>query len=170
MIKKIALVGLVGVSGLLASCARSSAEPYSVSVAQHQALVNELKTEGMQVIQEGFTLRVILPDQAFFAPQTDQLQAARQADLASVASMILTYNQPQVLVNGYYDDNDRSPAKLKAKSLRKAKVVAAYLWNHGVPVDEIKVQGFGKQDTVASNATPAGTSANRRVEVLVIGK
>ena len=57
----------------------------------------------------------------------------------------------------------------QALSLRRVEAVKAYLVSKGVPADQIKTEGKGESQPVASNQTREGRAQNRRVEIDVVG-
>ena len=155
---------------ILSLTACSVTQPYDVPTKQHAAMLAQIKTQGAQVIENGFNLRIILPNDQFFIAQTDQLQPQQQPVLAQVAAVILSYNNPQVAVFGYTDELAINPAKSRQVSYNKAHVIAALLWKQGISPSIMTVQGLGNTAAVAENNTPAGSAANRRVEILVSGQ
>ncbi|MCB2017796.1 MAG: OmpA family protein [Hydrogenophaga sp.] len=54
-------------------------------------------------------------------------------------------------------------------SIRRVEAVKAYLVSKGVPSDQIKTEGKGESQPVASNQTREGRAKNRRVEIEVVG-
>ena len=54
-------------------------------------------------------------------------------------------------------------------SIRRVEAVKAYLVSKGVPAEQIKTEGKGESQPVASNQTREGRSQNRRVEIEVVG-
>jgi OOP family OmpA-OmpF porin len=54
-------------------------------------------------------------------------------------------------------------------SIRRVEAVKAYLVSNGVPSDQIKTEGKGEAQPVASNDTREGRMQNRRVEIEVVG-
>lgn len=57
----------------------------------------------------------------------------------------------------------------QALSLRRVEAVKAYLVSKGVPADQIRTEGRGESQPVASNQTREGRAQNRRVEIEVVG-
>ena len=57
----------------------------------------------------------------------------------------------------------------QALSMRRVEAVKAYLVSKGVPADQIKTEGKGESQPVASNQTRDGRAQNRRVEIEVVG-
>ncbi len=68
---------------------------------------------------------------------------------------------------GGHTDATGSPGYNQKLSERRCKAVAAYLTSLGMPPGRISWQGYGASQPVASNATEAGRSRNRRVEFII---
>jgi len=63
-----------------------------------------------------------------------------------------------------YTDNTGSAAANKRLSERRAYAVRFYLIRHGIRADRLRAVGYGEADPIASNLTPEGRAANRRIE------
>jgi outer membrane protein OmpA-like peptidoglycan-associated protein len=65
-----------------------------------------------------------------------------------------------------YTDNVGSDAYNLHLSLQRAQSVADYLiYVEGIEKDRIKIEGMGKSNPIADNATEEGRAKNRRVEI-----
>ncbi|MEY3369171.1 MAG: hypothetical protein RI973_2326, partial [Bacteroidota bacterium] len=53
-------------------------------------------------------------------------------------------------------------------STARAKSVAQYLVDKGIPASRITYRGYGKRNPIASNATPEGRAKNQRVEITIV--
>ncbi|HHM21365.1 MAG TPA: hypothetical protein ENJ20_05010, partial [Bacteroidetes bacterium] len=53
-------------------------------------------------------------------------------------------------------------------STERAKNVAQYLVDKGIPASQLRYKGYGKRKPVATNATPEGRAKNQRVEIKVL--
>jgi phosphate transport system substrate-binding protein len=73
----------------------------------------------------------------------------------------------RLLVVGHADARG-SRAANKGVSLARARAVATYLTEQGVPREAIQVEGHGADDPVGTNTSGAGRGANRRVDVIVL--
>jgi outer membrane protein OmpA-like peptidoglycan-associated protein len=54
-------------------------------------------------------------------------------------------------------------------STRRAATVATFLVSQGLNPNIVSAKGFGDTHPVASNDTPQGRAANRRIEITVQG-
>jgi len=64
-----------------------------------------------------------------------------------------------------YTDSTGNPAHNLQLSQRRAQAVVDYLVAHGVSSSQLRSEGFGADNPVASNATAAGRAQNRRVTI-----
>jgi outer membrane protein OmpA-like peptidoglycan-associated protein len=71
-----------------------------------------------------------------------------------------------VHVCGNTDSTGSDPLNL-ALSLQRAETVAKVLESKGLPRARMKVQGFGKEYPLETNATPEGRATNRRTELVL---
>ena len=95
-----------------------------------------------------------------------QLTAPSQQTLDGVASALSAQPELAVDVRGY-TDSIGSAVYNKKLSQRRAESVKAYLASKGVATGNLKAEGFGKADPIASNDTAEGRAQNRRVEFVV---
>ncbi|QLH41683.1 MAG: OmpA family protein [Coxiellaceae bacterium] len=130
-------------------------------------IVDKLKLYGVQVIQVGDTLRIILPtDDYFRGTSTTELQPGRAPYLYKIATLLQCgcYEGYPVHVNGYTDEVG-TPNQRRARARQRAQTIAAYLWADGIPLQRMQVAGYGAADALSSNETVVGSSNNRRVEI-----
>ncbi len=83
----------------------------------------------------------------------------------------------EVIVAGHTDNKPIARATTKTKhptnwhlSAHRAIAVARILQSNGYAPERIATMGFGEYRPIADNATPAGTSQNRRVEIYIAPK
>ena len=110
-----------------------------------------------------------VPGELLFAEGSDQVQTAAAYDtLAKVAELIGMYDDRQVLIIGHSDARGDA-ARNRQLSERRAERVKQILVNSfEIEADRLSTEGRGDTLPIASNATPEGRRANRRVEVLVL--
>ena len=88
--------------------------------------------------------------------------------VVQVAGIILAYPDLQLKIDGYTDSVGGEQYNQQLSEERAASV-RDYLISQGVSANNVIAQGFGKNDPIASNASPEGRQQNRRVEMLVSG-
>jgi outer membrane protein OmpA-like peptidoglycan-associated protein len=101
-----------------------------------------------------------------FDVDSADLSGAARAFLDTVAATLAADPRARVRLDGYTDGMGAAGVNL-ALSRRRAAAVAGYLVSRGIPGRRLVVAGPGAAQPVASDATAAGRSANRRVEVLI---
>jgi OmpA-OmpF porin, OOP family len=100
-------------------------------------------------------------DKAIISPQSHRV-------LDQVAAVLLSH--PDLLlvqVEGHTDDRG-SPLRNIVLSQARAEAVAAYLEAKSVPAERLKAVGFGQGRAIATNTSPGGRAANRRVAFTVL--
>jgi len=160
---------------LLVGCQSTPSVP-SVSplklTAYQKMLVAQIRHDGVQVVKQGDHLQMILPIDTFFQHQSTEVKYSKQNALNVIATFVKSYVQrvhgyPNVQVTGH---TDRVFAKKTRNALSKeyANVIAAYLWNHGIPQNRLSVKEVGASQPVASNRSADGNAMNRRVVIQIL--
>lgn len=103
-----------------------------------------------------------------FAEGSAALAPASRGVLNALASVALRCDRFSIEVAGH-TDNTGDRAMNMDLSRRRADAVASYLAGQGVARARLSAHGYGPERPRASNATPAGQAANRRIEFYVSG-
>lgn len=149
---------------------RSQAEIHANNTLVRNLTVSNLP--GVQVRQDGDVIRIELPSDQLFNTGTAQFKYGSDAVLRAVAADV-TQNYPQQLVGieGYTDGGPiNSPQYPTDQHLSVAQAMAVYdvmVRSAGMPQKQLFVVGHGANQPIVSNATEAGRSRNRRVEVVI---
>jgi chemotaxis protein MotB len=134
--------------------------------AKAHGWANQVKA---QIEQQGLVVTV-LTDNLLFASGSDTLDPASYPLLTEMGTLInLDKDDHPVVVEGYTDDVPIATSQFPSNwwlSTGRANMVLQFLLGRDVPAARLSEQGFGDQHPVASNATPAGRSQNRRVEIV----
>jgi OOP family OmpA-OmpF porin len=117
----------------------------------------EIKKEVTEQID--YTAKNIL-----FALGSNRLAPSSLTPLADLAALLVAHPEWQLTIEGY-TDNEGSPGQNQALSQQRADAVKNFLVKKGVQADRLIATGHGKDHPIADNATTAGRSANRRVEL-----
>ena len=113
-------------------------------------------------------LMTTVPGELLFTVGSDAVQVGAYDTLAKVAELIGMYDNRQVLIIGHSDAMG-DPARNRQLSERRAERVKQILVNYfEIAADRLSTEGLGDTLPIASNATPQGRRANRRVEVLIL--
>ncbi|WP_074224308.1 OmpA family protein [Algoriphagus halophilus] len=111
---------------------------------------------------------VLLLDNVNFKRGTSELEGAETvASLTELAHFLVENPSVKIRINGH-TDSVGDPGLNKGLSLERAGSVRDFLVEKGVGFENLRISGWGGTRPIASNATEAGRSKNRRVELEVI--
>ena len=133
---------------------------------QEQELRQQLQGSGVGVQRSGENLILNFPSNVTFAVDRAEIQPQFYGTLNQVAGTLRQYEQTLVDVAGHTDSTGDANYN-QGLSERRASSVASYLTSQGVFPGRIISGGFGETRPVATNATPEGRQANRRVEIVI---
>ncbi len=155
--------------------------PYNERVeksAAYQSLNAQLSSEAWperaRLEQLEHLVQLTLTDRILFADGSAQLDDAGKAVLTRVAPALKDLSGKRVVVAGFSDDAPigTAPQVRFASNVMlskaRAEAVAAFLVAQGVPQGIVFTTGLGETHPVATNATPEGRAANRRVEIDIV--
>jgi outer membrane protein OmpA-like peptidoglycan-associated protein len=102
-----------------------------------------------------------------FLSGTSIVNDASKPSVVRAAALLKSCPAARVEIAGH-TDNLGSPANSLPLSERRAAAVKATLVRLGIPANRLLAHGYGEAFPVASNDTPDGRIANRRVELRVL--
>jgi len=152
------------------------------TIEELQRQINELNRSPAEVtgFGEGYdvafdpaagTITVTLPNTILFASGKAELKKATSAELDHILSVLQQkYAGKEIEVVGHTDSDPikKSPWKDNWElSAERALSVVRYLIKRGIPEEKIRAIGCGPARPIATNATAAGKTKNRRVEIVV---
>ena len=135
--------------------------------AQEAKLRKQLRDTGVSVERVGDNINLIMPGNITFASAQSNIAADFYPVLDSVALVLKEYDKTLVVVAGH-TDSDGSAEYNENLSLQRAGAVASYLQSREINPIRLEKIGFGKRQPIATNATPEGKQANRRVEITLL--
>jgi outer membrane protein OmpA-like peptidoglycan-associated protein len=103
----------------------------------------------------------------FFDFDKATLKAESFPELNRIAKLLKERGAMEIELDGHTDALGTEDYNLEL-SERRAKAVAKYLVDQGVPQEHVKVMYFGESKPVDSNTTKEGRKKNRRVEFKII--
>lgn len=109
--------------------------------------------------------RIIINNVAF-ALNSSHLKDTLNAQLDSLASMLITHNKYKIKILGYTDDLGSERFNDKLSEIR-AKTIYNYLNKRGVSSERMRYKGFGESNPIYKNNSEEGRAKNRRVEILI---
>jgi chemotaxis protein MotB len=117
------------------------------------------------------TITVTLPDAILFDSGKAEMKRASIAELDHIQSVVREkYAGRPIDVVGHTDTDPIKKSKWADNwelSAQRALTVSRYLIKRGIPENKIRAIGCGESRPIASNATAAGKTKNRRVEIVV---
>lgn len=131
---------------------------------QEQLLRAGTAGSGILVLRNGESIKVVLPGNTVFAPNSEQIQPRFVPILENLAQVLKEYEKTQVNIKGYTDATG-SFEHNQYLSEKRAQSVGGFLSQHQVASQRIRTAGFGPRSPVAANDTDSGRARNRRVEI-----
>lgn len=128
------------------------------------ALIQKLRGAGLQVIQLGDNLTIILPTDICFDFLSPYTTDACEPILLNTAALLKLYGNAAITVTGHTDDVG-DPDQLRLLSRAQADAIVAFLWSHGIPHERIYARGLGAGCPMAENFTVPGSAMNRRIDI-----
>ncbi len=95
------------------------------------------------------------------------LTKSSYASLNNLAELLILKKSLKAELAGYTDNVGADDANLRL-SQRRAEAVRTYLIKHGADSTRLFAKGYGEQNPVATNDTPAGRRKNRRTEIHIL--
>ena len=110
------------------------------------------------------TLKLDVSSEISFDVNSANIKGGFESSLSKVAGVIGEYDRTAVHVIGHTDSTG-SESYNQRLSERRAQSVASFLGGQGVRQQRLRAGGRGEVQPAADNATKAGRSRNRRVEI-----
>ena len=131
-----------------------------------------IEIPGVDARLEGDVIRIRLPAEKLFQPGTAQISPAALPLIDQIASAITGKYPRQLIAIEGHTDNTVIPTNPPITSHQLASIQATAIFNvlarrNRLPAQQLFLVAHGANHPVASNATPAGKAANRRVELVV---
>src|SRR5262249_17603056 len=135
-------------------------------------LKNELTNKKVRITQDGRGLTISLAEAGFF----DSGSAIMHPDSLPVVDRIAATLRPlqySLRVEGHTDNTPihttQFPSNWELSTARATRVLQYLITTGQIPAPRLSAVGYGEYRPAASNATPEGRAANRRVDLVVLG-
>jgi chemotaxis protein MotB len=131
-----------------------------------------LRTLGFPVLQDGDVIRVRIPSDQLFQPNTASLTASAAEILDRLAiSFKQDFSRQRIGIEGHTDagpfyGGSFSTAQ-QLSSAQSTAIVEHLQRRNQVPVTQLFSLAHGTNHPIADNQTPTGRSQNRRIEVVI---
>jgi flagellar motor protein MotB len=125
---------------------------------------------GLEVRQDGEVVRIEIPSDRLFVPDTDQPTGNSTPILDEIANAIArTYPRQRIVVEAHGDGAGGANA-IKSHTLTAAQAQAVFqqLVTRGrVPARQLSMLALGDNHPLAAVSSPQGKAKNRRVEIVI---
>ncbi|MGE4132222.1 MAG: OmpA family protein [Bdellovibrionales bacterium] len=105
-----------------------------------------------------------LKSDILFDSGKSDLKPTANSNLNQMAAILKKYPENVLTIKGYTDSTGSATTNQRL-SQERAQAVKNQIVSGGVPADTVSTVGMGPSDPVGDNATAAGRSQNRRVEI-----
>lgn len=122
--------------------------------------------EGVTIRKEGNNLVLSMPELVLFDFNKYEVKNKVKGSLNTLAKALEENPDIRIKIDGYTDFIGSEGYNLEL-SVKRAKSIKNYLVDRGVNSSNISIEGYGKQNPIANNATAAGRAKNRRVEFII---
>jgi chemotaxis protein MotB len=134
----------------------------------------EIAKGEIRLSQAGGRLKVDMVDKVLFESGEADVTKRGEEVLARVGAVLAHVEDKQIQVSGHTDDApissrlvDKFPTNWELSTARATNVVRFLQEKSGLPARRLVAAGYGPYHPIASNASPAGRSRNRRIEILL---
>ena len=110
---------------------------------------------------------VTLDSGILFGFDSYALRTAARSNLSDLGRVLAEDSDDYELLVAGHTDNSGAEAYNQTLSERRAAAASDHLATHGIARTQIRTQGLGEMEPMASNETPSGQEVNRRVEVAI---
>jgi outer membrane protein OmpA-like peptidoglycan-associated protein len=131
---------------------------------QAEEMQRDIQNAKIERVGEG--IKITFDSGILFQTNSSDLQTAAKSNIESLAKILNKYEDTNILIEGHTDSTGSAEYN-QALSERRAESVASFAKSLGVAGARFSTVGYGKMQPVASNTTPDGRQANRRVEVAI---
>lgn len=129
----------------------------------------EMRDVDVQVLKG--VVYISLADNMLYKSGSYEISPVANETLSKIAKIIKDYKDYDVLIEGNTDNVPISKPNIRnnwdLSTLRASSVVQALQNQHGVDPKRLTAGGRGEYNPIASNATDAGRSKNRRTQIII---
>lgn len=125
----------------------------------------QLADAGIQVIQLGDIVEVILPADLMFEANSTEVMRSAYPLLDQVIVILNRFCQIDIKAVGHTDIVGTNAQQILFSKLQ-AQSIVTYLWTHGIPLDRLSFVGVGRHEDVATFNSVYGNGYNRRISLI----
>lgn len=135
------------------------------ALANQTKATQTLADAGIQVIQLGDLVEVILPADLMFEANSTEVRLSAYPLLDQVVAILNRFCQIDIKAVGHSDIVGTNAQQIAFSKLQ-AQSIVTYLWTHGIPLDRMSFIGVGTHDDVATFNSVYGNGYNRRITLI----
>lgn len=125
----------------------------------------QLADAGIQVIQLGDIVEVILPADLMFEANSTEVKRSAYPLLDQVIVILNRFCRIDIKAVGHTDVVGTNAQQILFSKLQ-AQSIVTYLWTHGIPLNRLSFVGMGMHDDVATFNSAYGNGYNRRISLI----
>jgi chemotaxis protein MotB len=135
-------------------------------------LKEEIATQSVRLSEDSRGLTITLAEAGFFEPGSAAMPAPALAVVDRIAATLrpLSYG---IRVEGHTDNTPihtpQFPSNWELSTARATSLLQYLITTAQIPAPRLSAVGYGEYRPAASNTTPEGRAANRRVDLVVLG-
>lgn len=135
-----------------------------------QAQKIEEEIPGAQVVRvdDGIVITFDENSGVYFDTAKYNINAASQANLDKLTSILIEYPDTNVMVVGHTDSVGSDESNMLLSQRRANSVTTYFTATKGLSASRFTTNWFGEQTPVADNATAEGRAQNRRVNIAIV--
>ena len=137
---------------------------YGQYLDQTMSLGDALQNRGVEAIELGDQILVMVPSSRIFQPYTSSIKPQGYSTLALIARYVNSFDKMLVKVTAYTNDSGSSRLDM-ALTRQQANHVARAMQSFGLDARLLYAEGKGSQNLVANRAYSWRSSDNYRIEI-----
>ncbi|MGB0598690.1 MAG: OmpA/MotB family protein [Rubripirellula sp.] len=135
-------------------------------------LASQLNTGGLPVVQDGASIRILIPSDRLFQQGTAQLLPSASQTLDPIANQLRTvFPRQRIAIEGHTDNATLYGGSLATShqltSAQSGAILEVLTRRNGLPPEQLFTIAQGASVPRQSNETPAGRADNRRIELVI---
>jgi chemotaxis protein MotB len=164
-------VGGLSESGTASNLSVGETDDFKLLKGQiESALAGEISAGDVAVQESGEGLVVSLREIGFFDSGSDEIKASSAGAFARLAD-ILRQTDREIRIEGHTDNvpihNARFSSNWDLSAARATATVRLLIQSYSLRPELLGASGYAEYRPVASNDSPAGRAANRRVDIVI---
>lgn len=136
-------------------------------IAKHNAAVDLLLANDINIFQIGDNIRFIIPSDKLFEQRTSVISNEGYGILNNIVKLIKHQKKFSIKIAAHTDNKVRSEIAL-ALTTQQAQVIGKYLWKQNIDSRFLSTLGYGSSEPIANNILEKAQVLNRRLEIDLI--